>query len=111
MGVDGTSLPVRALLANTSGNARIGEKKNWRLPFASLPPLQNFQREGDLGLAGGGAGAQRRGHPEFLLPWKRRIPTPSLSNPSGLSSFGLQLPALTHSPPLSPENPPTPDAS
>lgn len=111
MGVDGLSLPVRALWQMQVVKRELEKKKNWRLPFASLPLLQNFQREGDLGLAGGGAGAERKGHPECLPPWKRRIPTLFLSNPSGLSSFGLQLPALTHSPPLSPENPPTPDAS
>lgn len=78
------------------------ERKKWRLKplFASWTPLQNSQREGAPGLAGQGQGAERKGYPEFLLPWKRRMPALFLSSPSDLSSFGLQLPRPDFQPSL-----------
>lgn len=69
-----------------------GCEKNWRLklPFASSPLSQDPWREGVVGLAGWGQAAERKGHPKFLVAWKRRIPALFLSSPSS-RSFGLQL--------------------
>lgn len=88
------SCPVsRALLTNISPKARTGEKigdSSSPLPPWPFPKISRGKELRDP--AGRGQGAEAKGHPEFLLPWKRRIPTRFLSSPSSLSSFELQLP-------------------
>ena len=109
-GLDGMSPRLMVLLANVSPIERIGEKiGDPSSPWPPCPfPVCEPQR-------GGLQGVETKGYPRFFFPGKVGISTLILFTPSGFSPFGLQLPRpsfrTSHSPPLSLENPPTPDAS
>lgn len=82
-GLDGKSPRIRALLPNISPKARIGEQiGNLSSPLPPCPLPHGPEREGVAGLAGQGQRAETKGHPKFLLSWKRRIPALFLSSPS-----------------------------
>lgn len=66
-GLDGKSPCVMVLLANIRPKERIGEKVGD--PRSPLPLPYDLQR-------GGIQVVERKGHPNFLLPWKRRDPEP-----------------------------------